>query len=106
MLLQPELLDAYASALVIAAKNEPDGLGSVSEEVALSGHFYVPDDERIGDRKQEQLLLHATIEELVRYDLALRESAADGRYLVFPSQFKSRLRRGARSAGKSGGGDF
>jgi len=87
VLLQPELLDAYASALVIAAKNEPDGLGSVSEEVALSGHFYVPDDERIGDRKQEQLLLHATIEELVRYDLALRESAADGRYLVFPSPF-------------------
>jgi len=33
------------------------------------------------------LLLHATVEELARYDLALRESAADGRYLVFPSQF-------------------
>jgi class 3 adenylate cyclase len=73
--------------LVIAAKNEPDGLGSISEDMALSGHFHVPDDERIGDRKQEQLLLHATVEELVRYDLALRESAADGRYLVFPSQF-------------------
>jgi len=87
VLLQPELLDAYASALVIAAKDEPDGLGSIAEETALSGHFHVPEDERIADRKQEQLLLHATIEELVRYDLALRESAADGRYLVFPSQF-------------------
>jgi WD40 repeat protein/class 3 adenylate cyclase/GTPase SAR1 family protein len=87
VLLQPELLDAYASALVIAAKNEPDGLGSISEEMALSGHFHVPEDERIDDRKQEQLLLHAMVEELVRYDLALRESAADGRYLVFPSQF-------------------
>ena len=32
-------------------------------------------------------MLHATVEELVRYDLALRESAADGRYLAFPSQF-------------------
>jgi len=87
VLLQPELLDAYASALVIAAKNEPDGLGSISEDRALSGHFHVPEEERIGDHKQEQLLLHATVEELVRYDLALRESAADGRYLVFPSQF-------------------
>jgi class 3 adenylate cyclase len=87
VLLQPELLDAYASAMVIAAKDEPDGLGSLAEETALNGHFYVPEDQRIGDRKQEQLLLHATVEELVRYDLALRESAADGRYLVFPSQF-------------------
>jgi class 3 adenylate cyclase/GTPase SAR1 family protein len=87
VLLQPELLDAYASALVIAAKNEPDGLGSIDEETALNGRFHVPEDQRIGDRKQEQLLLHATVEELVRYDLALRESAADGRYLVFPSQF-------------------
>jgi class 3 adenylate cyclase/GTPase SAR1 family protein len=87
VLLQPELLDAYASALVVAAKNEPDGLGSIDEETALTGQFHVPEDERIGDRKQEQVLLHATVEELVRYDLALRESAADGRYLVFPSQF-------------------
>ena len=87
VLLQPELLDAYASALVIAAKNEPDGLGSIDEEAALTGQFHVPEEERIGDRKQEQVLLHATVEELVRYDLALRESAADGRYLVFPSQF-------------------
>jgi class 3 adenylate cyclase/GTPase SAR1 family protein len=87
VLLQPELLDAYASALVIAAKNEPDGLGSIDEEAALTGQFHVPEDQRIGDRKQEQVLLHATVEELVRYDLALRESAADGRYLVFPSQF-------------------
>jgi len=67
VLLQPELLDAYASALVIAAKDEPDGLGSIAEERALSGQFHVPEDERIGDRNQEQLLLHATVEELVRY---------------------------------------
>ena len=32
VLLQPELLDAYASAMVNAAKNEPDGLGSLPEE--------------------------------------------------------------------------
>jgi class 3 adenylate cyclase len=87
VLLQPELLDAYASAMVIAAKSEPDGLGSIDEEVALRGQFHLPEEQKIGDPKQEQLLLHATVEELVRYDLALRENAADGRYLVFPSQF-------------------
>jgi class 3 adenylate cyclase/GTPase SAR1 family protein len=87
VLLQPELLDAYASALVNAAKKEPDGLGSVAEDAALAGQFYVPDEQKIKDRGQEQLLLHATVEELVKHDLALRESAEDGRYLVFPSEF-------------------
>jgi hypothetical protein len=32
VLLQPELLDAYASALVNVVKDEPDGLGSIAEE--------------------------------------------------------------------------
>jgi hypothetical protein len=31
VLLQPELLDAYASALVNAVRDEPDGLGSIDE---------------------------------------------------------------------------
>ncbi len=87
VLLQPELLDAYASAMVNAAKEEPDGLGSIAEDSALAGQFFVPKEQKIAERGQEQLLLHATVEELARYDLALRESAADGRYLVFPSQF-------------------
>lgn len=87
ILLQPELLDAYASAMVNTAKEEPDGFGSIVEEVALAGKFFVPEEQKIKDHDQEQLLLHATVEELVRYDLALRENADDGRYLVFPSQF-------------------
>jgi len=87
VLLQPELLDAYASAMVNSAKNEPDGLGSIAEDVALSGKFHVPEEQKVNDWNQEQLLLHATVEELVRHDLALRENADDGRYLVFPSQF-------------------
>jgi WD40 repeat protein/class 3 adenylate cyclase len=87
VLLQPELLDAYASAMVIAAKNEPDGLGSILEEDALVGRFPISKDERVADKGQEQLLLYATVEELVGHDLALRETAEDGRFLVFPSQF-------------------
>lgn len=87
LLLQPELLDSYASAMVHAAKKEPDGLGSLGEDIALAGKFYVPDEQKLKDPGQEQLLLHATVEELVRHDLALRESASEGRYLVFPSEF-------------------
>ena len=87
VLLQPELLDAYASAMVNTAKEEPDGLGSLAEETALAGKFFVPKEQKVADARQEQLLLYATVEELVRHDLALRENADDGRHLVFPSQF-------------------
>ncbi len=49
VLLQPELLDAYASAMVNTAKEEPDGLGSLAEESALTGKFFVPKDQKVTD---------------------------------------------------------
>jgi WD40 repeat protein len=86
VLLQPELLDAYASALVNIAKSEPDGLGSITEEDARSGNFPMSEDERIKDKEQERLLLIATIEDMLRYEIVLRENSEDGPLLVFPSQ--------------------
>jgi small GTP-binding protein len=86
ILLQPELLDAYASAIVSAAKDEPDGLGCISEQKARIGEFRIPKSERVGSREQEKLLLIATIEELLRHEIALREQGLDDQYLVFPSQ--------------------
>jgi WD40 repeat protein len=87
VLLQPELLDAYASAMVNAAKEEPDGLGCIAEEDALVGRFRMPEDERIKNKEQEKLLLIATVEELLCHELALREQTEAGPILVFPSQF-------------------
>lgn len=87
VLLQPELLDAYASALINAAKDEPDGLGNIAEEDARHGRFRMSEDERIKDKTLEELLLIGTVEELLCHELVLRESANDGVYLVFPSQF-------------------
>jgi hypothetical protein len=55
--------------------------------IVLGSRFFVPREQKVTDPGQEQLLLHATVEELVRHDLALRENADDGRYRVFPSQF-------------------
>ena len=86
VLLQPEKLDAYASALVNAVKEEPDGLGSIAEEDVLLGHFTMPQDERIGDREEEKVLLIAMVEDLLLHEIALREHADDGPHLVFPSQ--------------------
>jgi len=87
VLLQPELLDAYASGMVQAAKAEPDGLGLVAEEEALAGRFGLAESERVSDRSQEKLLLIATVEELLRHEIALKEITDRGVDLVFPSQF-------------------
>jgi len=87
VLLQPELLDAYASALVQAAKSEPDGLGFIREADALAGRFRLAAEERILDPAQEKLLLIATVEELLRHEIVLKEATDQGIDLVFPSQF-------------------
>jgi len=82
VLLQPELLDAYASALVNFVKDEPDGLGSIAEEQVRAGNFRIPVDERLMEAEQEKLLLIAMVEDLLRQELILREEDM----LVFPSQ--------------------
>ncbi|HEX6528021.1 MAG TPA: TIR domain-containing protein [Streptosporangiaceae bacterium] len=87
VLLQPELLDAYASAMVQTSRAEPDGLGFIAEETALAGSFKMPSSERVGDPAQEKLLLIATVEELLRHEIALKENTDRGMDLVFPSQF-------------------
>jgi WD40 repeat protein/GTPase SAR1 family protein len=86
VLLKPEVLDAYAAALVNAARDEPDGTGAISEESARNGRFAIPEDERIGDTDLERLLLAATVEEVLRHEVALREHSDEGPYLVFPTQ--------------------
>jgi hypothetical protein len=87
VLLQPEKLDAYASAMVNAAKSEPDGLGCIVEEDALAGRFAMPADERVASREQEKLLLIATVEDLLRHEIVLKETGDGATDLVFPSQF-------------------
>jgi hypothetical protein len=86
VLLQAEMLAAYASALVNAALLEPDGLGSIRQEVALSGKFPMPSTERTKNAEEERLLLVAVLEELLGREIAFRETGEDGTYLVFPSQ--------------------
>jgi DNA-directed RNA polymerase subunit RPC12/RpoP len=86
ILLQPEMLDSYASALVNSAKDEPDGLGSISEDEAREGSFRMPQAERLSSPEQEKLLLISTIEDLLRHEIALREHTDHGAQLVFPSQ--------------------
>ncbi|NKE61850.1 hypothetical protein FXN61_35870 [Lentzea sp. PSKA42] len=87
VLLRPELLDAYVSSLVQAAKDEPDGLGFVSETDALAGTFRMPESERLTNRQQERILLITVVEELLRREIALKEVTDKEVDLIFPSQF-------------------
>lgn len=102
VLLQPELLDAYASSLVNAAKDEPDGLGSIAEEVARAGNFLMSQDERVRDPAQEKLLLIAMVEDLLHHEIALREHAEGGPYLTFPSQLTREMPDIQELKGKAG----
>lgn len=87
VLLRPEKLDAYASSIVTAARNEPDGLGFITEEAVLSAGFPLPPLERVTPHQQERLLLSATAEELLHYEIAFKEVTEEGVAFVFPAQF-------------------
>jgi TIR domain-containing protein len=84
ILLQPELIDGYAGAIVNAARAEPDGLGSILQDDVLALNFPFPEKERIADPTQEKLLLIATLEELIRHEIVLKEETDEGALLIFP----------------------
>ncbi len=84
LLLQPELMNDYASSIVIAARNHPLGLGAVSERDVLDGKFDLSSVPRVEGRENERSIIHAVVELLLERQLALREAA----FLVFPSKFR------------------
>jgi GTPase SAR1 family protein/WD40 repeat protein len=100
VLLRPELLDAYASALVQAAKAEPDGLGFVSEADALAGRFRMSAAERLSHPQQEKVLLISVVEELLRREIALKEVTDREVDLIFPAQFTRERPDAPRESGR------
>lgn len=91
VLLDPTRIDAYASALLVAAKDEPDGPGHLLESRVLAGDFKLEVSERLADRASEQQVLWHVVEGLLSRDLALREKIQDQDYLVFPAQCTTEL---------------
>ena len=87
VLLQPELLDYYASALTNAVRAEENGMGTIEEESVRTANFFIPTEKRLQDRAIELFLLIEMVEELLRHEFILHEQTNDGTYLVFPSQF-------------------
>lgn len=86
VLLQPEMLDAYSAWMALAARQEPEGLGFLSERAARAGDFRMDDDRPLRGRGEEALLLTATVEDVVGRGIALRQPTERGEMLVFPSE--------------------
>jgi small GTP-binding protein len=57
VLLDPTRVDAYASALLVAARDEPDGPGHLLESRVRDGEFKLDQEERIADREAERHVL-------------------------------------------------
>jgi hypothetical protein len=92
VLLDPTRVDAYASALLVAAKDEPDGPGHLLESRVREGSFKLDQEERLPDSDSERHVLWFVMENLLSRDLALREQIKGKDYFVFPSQCTAELR--------------
>lgn len=85
ILLVPELLNNVAASLVIAARANPKGLGSLEEQALLSGEYAIPELEGIAQADRD-ILVDSAAALFLEHNVCFRETdPLNGRsYLVFP----------------------
>jgi len=83
ILMQPELLGAYAAAIIKKAGENPKGLGTISERAIWNSELDISEDFKIQEKAVEQFFLLETVDDLLLHEIAFRA----GEDLVFPSQF-------------------
>lgn len=85
ILLVPELLNNVAASLVIAARANPKGLGSLEEQALLSGEYKIPEIEGLA-RGEREILVDSAAALFLEHNVCFRETdPLNGRsYLVFP----------------------
>jgi GTPase SAR1 family protein len=88
VLLQPELLNGYAGAIIRAARAHTDEIGSVPEADIYQPDFDFTGVERLKHRPDEELLLRALVQTFLDHSLCIAEETQQGRQLVFPSQYR------------------
>ena len=87
VLLQPELLNGYAGAIIRAARAHKDEIGSVKEADIYRPDFDFTGVDRLA-RPDEELLLRAMVQTFLDHSLCIAEETPQGRQLVFPSQYR------------------
>lgn len=88
VLLQPELLNGYAGAIIRAARAHKDEIGCVLEAEIYDPEFDFTGVERLKHRPDEELLLRAMVQTFLDHSLCIAEETPQGRHLVFPSQYR------------------
>lgn len=88
VLLQPELLNGYAAAIIRAARAHTDEIGCVLEADIYGKNFDFTGVERLKHRPDEELLLRALVQTFLDHSLCIAEDTPHGRHLVFPSQYR------------------
>lgn len=88
VLLQPELLNGYAGAIIRAARAHTDEIGCVLEADIYKPDFDFTGVERLKNRADEELLLRALVQTFLDHSLCIAEDMEQGRQLVFPSQYR------------------
>ncbi len=87
VLLQPELLNGYAGAIIRAARAHKDEIGCVPEASIYDSEFDFTGVDRL-PRPDEELLLRAMVQTFLDHSLCIAEETPKGRHLVFPSQYR------------------
>ena len=88
VLLQPELLNGYAGAIIRSARAHKDEIGCVPEADVYDPKFDFTGVERLKHRPDEELLLRAMVQTFLDNSLCIAEETPQGRHLVFPSQYR------------------
>jgi WD40 repeat protein/GTPase SAR1 family protein len=88
VLLQPELLNGYAGAIIRAARAHVDEIGCVPEDDIYDPGFDFTGVDRLKHRSDEELLLRAMVQTFLERSLCIAEETPQGRHLVFPSQYR------------------
>jgi DNA-directed RNA polymerase subunit RPC12/RpoP len=88
VLLQPELLNGYAGAIIRGARANKDEIGSVLESEIYDPEFDFTGVARLKHRPDEELLLRALVQTFLDHSLCIAEDLSNGRHLVFPSQYR------------------
>jgi small GTP-binding protein len=85
ILLSPELLNNLAASLVLEARRNPRGLGSIEESSLVSGEYDFPELHKVA-RAEQDTLLDSVVAMFLKHNVCFRETAPlNGKsYLVFP----------------------
>ena len=88
ILLQPEQINNYASAIVKEVRENSEEIGHINKEDLLEGKIKFSDVSENLEEDIEKELLREIIHIFINRNICLQEDTLNGKQLVFPSYFK------------------